>query len=108
LNNLEQSSVQELEGRFATIITSTAKKFNLSLDAFENSELSFEIEEARGKLTLSDAYGSALNPAPVSPTFGSDPWAFLSSVILHTLATNQRKASTNQTYVVAPMLSLGK
>lgn len=57
---------------------------------------------------LSDAFDSALNPAPVTPTFGSGPWELLSQSILFTFATNQRSVKMVDKYFVAPGLSLGK
>ena len=87
-----------------------AKKFNLSLSAFGKESLSFNVSKAYGLLELSDAYATGLNPAPVTPTIGSKPWEFLSSVILRTFETNQRQlleAQTKPKYAVAPMLSLG-
>ena len=103
------SSVAELEARFASIVAPLARQFNLSLDAFGNDSLSMDLEEANGHVALSDAYGSALNPAPVSPTFGNGPWDLLSGSILYTFMTNQRSSglSEPEKFVVAPGLSLG-
>ena len=85
-----------------------AKRFNLSLDAFGDIESSEQLADSFGRLVLSDAYGSGLNPAPVSPTFGSGPWELLSGSILYTFETNQRSEEKLDKYIVAPGLSLGK
>lgn len=95
----------ELEARFADIVAPIADRFNLSVNAFGNS--SKPSGRALGHLTLSDAYGSGLNPAPISPTSGSGPWDVLSGTILQVLGSSQRSSLQNATYAVAPGLSLG-
>ncbi|KAL5531499.1 hypothetical protein ACEPAG_4376 [Sanghuangporus baumii] len=102
----DYSSVSELEARFASIVSPLAKKFNLSIDAFGDDELSDSSKNSFGQLVLSDAFESALNPAPVTPTFGNGPWELLSGSILFTFATNQRSAKTDEKYFVAPGLAL--
>ncbi|EJD07384.1 Zn-dependent exopeptidase [Fomitiporia mediterranea MF3/22] len=104
----DYSSVAELEARFTSIVAPLAKQFNLSLDAFGDDSLSLDFKDANGHVALSDAYGSALNPAPVSPTFGNGPWDLLSGSILYTFMTNQRSSdlSESEKFAVAPGLSL--
>ena len=60
-----------------------------------------------GHLRLSDAFNSGLNPAPVTPTFGSDAWSFLSGTIIASLQSSQR-VGVYKNVVVAPGLSLGE
>ncbi|THH10750.1 hypothetical protein EW145_g1115 [Phellinidium pouzarii] len=104
----DYSSVTELEGRFARIVAPIARSFNLSLNAFENETLSTDEQaSAAGRLSLTDAYGTGLNPAPITPTAGSGPWQLLSGSILFTFATNKRSDLTHEKVSVAPGLSLG-
>ncbi|KAL5537075.1 hypothetical protein ACEPAF_898 [Sanghuangporus sanghuang] len=102
----DYSSVSVLEDRFVSIVSPLAKKFNLSVDAFGNDRFSYPLESSFGQLVLSDAFDSALDPAPVTPTFGNGPWELLSGSILFTFTTNQRSAKSDETYFVAPGLSL--
>lgn len=62
---------------------------------------------AYGQLVLSDAYGTALEPAPITPTTGSGPWELLSGTIRNTLSTSSRKLYEEKQFVVAPSISLG-
>lgn len=101
------SSVAELEARLAGVVAPLAKRFNLSLNAFADKNLSIEDPSAFGQLILSDAYGSGLNPAPITPTFGSGPWELLSGTILFTFTTNQRGVYADQQLLVAPGLNIG-
>ena len=106
---LPPSSVDELKARFARIVAPIAHKFNLSVNAFEEELFSGDDNETiNGNLILSDAYGTGLNPAPITPTTGSKPWELLSSVILRTFQSNQRDKFKGGKYAVAPALSLGE
>lgn len=105
----DYSSVSELKSRFTDIVSPIAKEFNLSISAFsEEVEQVSPTLDTKGHLRISAAYGSGLDPAPVSPTKGSGPWELLSGSIMYTFSTNQRTSSikTND-YVVAPGLNLG-
>jgi Gly-Xaa carboxypeptidase len=63
------------------ILKHLAKEFNLTYTAFD-STISAEDGPSAGTLTLTDAWGTALEPAPIMPT-GDDsaPWQLLSGTI---------------------------
>lgn len=98
----------EVKARFVDILSPIAEQFNLSINAFEDESLSHRNEYALGELELSDAFGTALNPAPVSPTYGSGPWQLLSGSILSTLASSQRDGTKEIKAAVAPGLAIGE
>ena len=79
------------------------------MSAFSGDTQTFTPDsDVKGHLKLSAAFGSGLDPAPVSPTIGSGPWELLSGSILYTFSTNQRATSMKtDNYVVAPGLNLG-
>jgi len=99
------SSTTELQERFADVVAPIAAKHNMSLDAFGTT---VGLEAPRwGHVKLSDAFQSALEPAPVTPTAGSGPYELLSGTILSTLKTNLRTDNLPDEVVVSPGLSLG-
>ena len=61
-----------------------------------------------GHLALSDAFDSALNPAPVTPTTGSGAWELLSGSILFEFKSSPRGEIRSKPAAVAPGLSLGE
>ncbi|KAI5124212.1 hypothetical protein M0805_005062 [Coniferiporia weirii] len=103
----DYSSVAELEDRFTNIVTPIAESFNLTISAFAEEASSADVQTSVARrLTLTDAYGTGLNPAPVTPTTGSGPWQLLSGTILFTFSTNQRSEIAREITSVAPGLSL--
>ncbi|KAJ7180527.1 hypothetical protein C8R46DRAFT_1210873 [Mycena filopes] len=72
------------------LLKDLAEEFNLTYTAFGKS-LSEDGAPAYGTLTLKDAYGTALEPAPVSPISGDEsaPWALLSGTIKATYASHR-------------------
>ncbi|KAG6810887.1 hypothetical protein H0H92_009917 [Tricholoma furcatifolium] len=75
------SSVGEVQSHDTKLLQNLAEKFNLTYNAFGET-LSPEGAPAAGTLTLSDAYGTALEPAPVTPSsLESHPWKLLSGTI---------------------------
>ncbi|KAJ7583273.1 hypothetical protein C8J56DRAFT_1055032 [Mycena floridula] len=76
------SSVDEAKEHDTKLLKHLAKNFNLSYTAFGTS-ISEEGVPAFGSLTISDAWGTALEPAPKSPTKGSEaaPFKLLSGTI---------------------------
>ncbi|VDC06086.1 unnamed protein product [Peniophora sp. CBMAI 1063] len=99
----EWSSVAELQERYRGVLGLVATELNLSLDAFGSLLAS---DALSGHVKLSDAYGTALNPAPVTPTFGSAPWEILSGTILSSIQTSGRKEA-EKPVIVAPGLGIG-
>jgi hypothetical protein len=78
---LTSSTVAAVQERDTHVLKHLAKEFNLTYTAF-GSEISIEGGPAAGTLTLTDAYGATLEPAPVTPTDeDSAPWQLLSGTI---------------------------
>ncbi|KAG9088742.1 hypothetical protein FRC07_012475, partial [Ceratobasidium sp. 392] len=77
------SSVSALQESVTSKLLPLAHKYNLTLSAFSNQTLT---TGALGTLTLTDAFGTALEPAPVTPTEGKEAAAYrlLSGVIRQT------------------------
>jgi Gly-Xaa carboxypeptidase len=74
------SSVGAVQQRDTDVLKDLAKDFNLTYTAF-GSEISAEDDPA-GLLTLTEAWGAPLEPAPVTPTDeDSAPWQLLSGTI---------------------------
>lgn len=101
----DHSSVSELQDRFASIVAPVAAKYNMSLDAF-GKQINLEAS-TWGLVKISEAFGSGLEPAPVTPTTGSGPYELLSGTVLSTLKTNLRTDGLPEFSVVSPGLSLG-
>jgi Gly-Xaa carboxypeptidase len=74
------SSVAAVQQHETDVLKHLAKEFNLTFTAF-GSEISPKAAPTAGKLTLTDAWGTALEPAPVTPTEDSAPWRLLSGTI---------------------------
>lgn len=102
-NSRLKSSVQELQTRMSGLLAPLAERFNLSLSAFGNSTSG----DNAGSLILSDAFGTALNPSPITPTFGSGPWELLSGTIISTIKSSIRPGYVEGPVVVSPSLGLG-
>jgi len=76
-----QSSVAAVQERDTSLLKDLAKEFNLTYTAF-GSTISTEDGPSVGTLNLTDARGTPLEPAPITPT-GEDsaPWQLLSRTI---------------------------
>ncbi|CAD6573047.1 MAG: hypothetical protein TREMPRED_000714 [Tremellales sp. Tagirdzhanova-0007] len=87
------SSVIELQEHLIDILSPMAVKMNLSMSAFgEEVKLrgckAHMTEAKAGKIILSEAFNSSLNPAPVSPhTIASPAWRLLSGTVKGVHAT---------------------
>ncbi|CAE6419504.1 hypothetical protein ACGC1H_001911 [Rhizoctonia solani] len=77
------SSVSELIESITSKLIPLAEKFNLTLTSFSRTNVT---TGKVGTLTLTDAWGTALDPAPITPTVGTEAAAYklLSGVIRHT------------------------
>ncbi|KAJ1311789.1 hypothetical protein OPQ81_010254 [Rhizoctonia solani] len=86
------SSVSELQESITSKLVPLAEKFNLSLTAFSRANVT---TGKVGTLTLSDAWGTALDPAPITPTEGTEAAAYklLSGVIRHTRGSKKTVVS---------------
>ncbi|KAJ7115835.1 hypothetical protein C8R44DRAFT_832690 [Mycena epipterygia] len=102
-----QSSVGETMAHDTALLKSLASKFNLTYTAFGVS-LSEEGAPAIGTLTLKDAYGTSLEPAPVSPISGDEsaPYKLLSGTIKATYNAH-RSLTDSSSIAVAPGMSTG-
>ena len=76
------SSVNAVKERDSKVLTKLAKDFDLSYNAFGQNLVS----GSSGSLVLTDAWGTALEPAPVSPT-DEAPYKLLSGTIRATYET---------------------
>ena len=75
------SAVAAVQERDTNILKHLAKEFNLTFNAFGSDIIPKDTASA-GELTLTDAWGTALEPAPVTPTGEeSAPWKLLSGTI---------------------------
>ncbi|KAG6809472.1 hypothetical protein H0H92_016114 [Tricholoma furcatifolium] len=100
------SSVAETQSHDTELLRGLAEKFNLTYTAF-GKLISAEDAPSSGTLTLSDAYGDALNPAPVTPTSADAmPWKLLSGSIKATFSSH-RSAKNKQDIIVSPGMSSG-
>ena len=78
---LASSSVSAVQERDTDVLKHLAKEFNLTYTAF-GLEISTEDGPAAGTLTLTHAFGTVLEPAPVTPTSeDSAAWQLLSGTI---------------------------
>lgn len=100
------SSVAELQDRYRNVLGPVAAELNLSLEAFGSLFATGSNVPSSGLIRLTDAYGTALNPAPVTPTFGSAPWEILSGTILSSIKTSGREEA-KKPLIVAPGLGIG-
>lgn len=99
--------------RYTDVLSPVTSELNLTLNSFGTVIL--PSSSPIGEVILTDAYGTGLNPAPITPTdLKSGPWRLLSGTILSTLGSSLRTVNGSGTdyarenkAVVAPMLSLG-
>ena len=78
---LATSSVAAVQERDTNLLKHLAKEFNLTYTAF-GSAISTGDDPTAGTLTLTDEWGTALEPAPNTPTSeDSAPWQLLSGTI---------------------------
>jgi len=100
-----QSSVSAVQERDTQILKHLAKEFNLTFTAF-GSDITPAGAPTAGKLILTDAWGTALEPAPVTPTNGSAPWQLLSGTIKATYNTH-RDIEGADNIIVSPGIMSG-
>ncbi|KAG6910025.1 hypothetical protein DXG01_013749 [Tephrocybe rancida] len=100
------SNVAEVQAHDTELLQDLAEKFNLTYTSF-GKQLSAEGAASAGTLTLSDAFGNALEPAPVTPTSADAiPWNLLSGTIKATY-NSHRSLSGADEIVVSPGMSSG-
>lgn len=96
------SSVSEVAEHITEVLRPVAAKFNLTLDAFGVNVTAGSM----GRLAIKNAFQSALEPSPVTPTGSSEPFSILSGTIKAILENSDVHPSDG--VVVAPMLGLGE
>ena len=97
------SSVRALQKHLTDLITPLAHSFSLSVRAF-GLPLSLVAEHAVGEVVLSDAWSTALEPSPITPTGESGPWRLLSGTIKATAESRVQGSGA----AVIPNLAMGK
>lgn len=103
---LGTSSVDTVKSHIADTVGPLANNFNISVDAFGTHYGDLSTEGAFGHLQLSDAYGTQLEPAPVTPTFGSGPFELLAGTVISALGSSNRTNIPKKVFL-APSLSTG-
>ncbi|KAI0792112.1 carboxypeptidase S [Abortiporus biennis] len=102
------SSLSEVKEHDTNLLFDLAQKFNLSYTAF-GENLSDDSKAYYGKLTLSDAWGAGLSPAPITPTgLGDDakPFQLLAGTIKATYDLH-RGGDDDKGVVVSPGIMSG-
>lgn len=90
--------------RDQALLENIVKKLDLTYVGFDNVTVH---EGSKGTVRLSDAFGLALEPAPVTPhTIESGPWRLLSGTIKATYNAH-RKLEGGENIAVAPSMMSG-
>ncbi|KAL1943109.1 hypothetical protein VTO73DRAFT_4780 [Trametes versicolor] len=97
----EHSSVAELKEEFTSIVLPVAARFNLSVEAFGKNVSA----GSAGHIVLSDAFGTGLEPSPVTPMGKDDPYQVLAGSIKATIESASGYNASG--VVVAPLLQIG-
>jgi hypothetical protein len=101
---IPNSSVAAVKKRDTDVLKDLANEFNLTYTAF-GSQISPEDEPAEGTLTLIDAWGTALEPAPVTPTDGDPVWELFTGTVKATY--NAQRGLEGDNIVVSPGILTG-
>jgi len=99
-----QSSLSAVQQRDIHILKHLAKEFNLTFTAF-GTDITCDGGPTAGKLTLTDAWGTALEPAPVTPTDDSAPWQLLSGTIKATYNAHRGLDGADNIFVSPGIMS---
>lgn len=105
-----ESSVRAVQERFTKLIAPIASEANLTLTAFGRKVLNWTVEPwaAAGDVVLSDAWGTALEPAPVTPTDEKAvPYRLLSGTILAVEKAGEQVGGETRKVFVAPSVMSG-
>ena len=100
------SSIAALQARIASVVKPIVKEYGLELDAFGLYKETVEGGEANGLLRIMDAWGTALEPAPITPMGESGPFKLLSGTIIGVLGASNRTGYDKKVFI-APSMSTG-
>lgn len=101
------SSFDEVKAHDTALLKDLGDKFNLTYTAF-GSRISEAGAPASGSLTLTDAYGGGLEPAPVTPTDKkAAPYQLLSGTIKATYNVHRSIDLDTDSVIVAPSMMSG-
>lgn len=99
------SSTLEVKNHIKDLVLPFATRYNLSVQAFgEDIQCGHQISRL-GKIVLSDAFYSALEPSPITPIADNHLYDVLSGTIKATLQSSPRYEADG--VVVSPSLGLG-
>lgn len=100
--------MSEVKSRITSVVGPIALSFNVSVDAFGEPYGDLKPEHAYGHLHISDAFGTALEPAPVTPMGDSGPWRLISGTIVGALESSKREIFSGKKAIIAPGMSTGE
>ncbi|KAK7687700.1 hypothetical protein QCA50_008916 [Cerrena zonata] len=103
----QHSSVSAVKAHIVDTLTPIAKKFNLTLDAFGDELHGMSNVVSSGHLKLTDAWGTALEPAPVTPWIENSAFDFLAGTIQTVVKTSKRWNNPDIPVAVAPGILSG-
>lgn len=99
------SSVAAVQERDTHVLKQLAKEFNLTYTAF-GSPISTQDGPAAGTLILTEAWGTSLEPAPVTPSVEeSAPWRLFSGTIKATFNAHRHLDGPNNIFVSPGIMS---
>jgi Gly-Xaa carboxypeptidase len=103
-----ESSVGAVKEHDTALLKKLAHEFNLTYSAFGSavSPQAGKLVPSKGTLTLSDAWGTGLEPAPVTPTGKSPAFVLLSGTIKATYNAH-RGLEGDKTIGIAPSIMSG-
>lgn len=101
------SSTADLRARYVSVLAPAASALNLTFSAFESKPLPPAPQAAHGHVRVSQALEAPLEPAPVTPTYGSAAWTLLAGTIRGTLASALRTDVTRKPSIVQPGMTTG-
>ena len=96
----DSSSLTALQDHDTEVLLGVAHEFNLSVTAF-GKQISQTGVPAYGKLTLSDAWGASLAPAPITPTGTAAPFQILAGTVKATYNVH-RGLKDDESVIVSP------
>jgi Gly-Xaa carboxypeptidase len=102
------SSLNDVHSHYIDVLSTAASKLNFTFDAFGSIHAPEEVKSrAAGLVRVSDVFDIPLEPAPVTPTFGSSAWELLSGTIKSTISSALRSDREAKSVYVGPELSTG-